>query len=149
MWISFTIAYITLIFGMKVLSCINNHIETRHSSMPCTYFNGGLTKSPLTHWGRVTHICIGKLTIIDSDDGLPPGRRQAIIWSNAGVLLIGLLGANFREIFIGIQTLPFNKMHLKMSSAKRRPFCLGLNVLKLGHGWLITTIATHACHNLS
>ena len=29
----------------------------------------------LTHWGRVTHICIGKLTIIGSDNGLLPGRR--------------------------------------------------------------------------
>ena len=42
----------------------------------------------LTHWGRVMHICIGKLTIIGSDNGLSPGRRQAIIWTNAGILLI-------------------------------------------------------------
>ena len=33
----------------------------------------------LTHEGRVTHICVGKLTIIGSDNGLAPGRRQAII----------------------------------------------------------------------
>ena len=33
----------------------------------------------LTHWGRVTHICVGNLTIIGSDNGLSPGRRQAII----------------------------------------------------------------------
>ena len=43
----------------------------------------------LTHWGRVTHICVSKLTIIGSDNGLSPGRRQAIIWTNAGILLIG------------------------------------------------------------
>ena len=42
----------------------------------------------LTHWGRVTHICVGKLTIIGSGNGLSPGRRQAIIWTNAGILLI-------------------------------------------------------------
>ena len=29
----------------------------------------------LTHWGRVTHICVNKLTIIGSDNGLSPGRR--------------------------------------------------------------------------
>ena len=52
----------------------------------------------LTHWGRVTHICIGKLTIIGSDNGLSPGRRQAIIWTNAAILLIGPLGTNFSEI---------------------------------------------------
>ena len=33
----------------------------------------------LTHWGRATHICVGNLTIIVSDNGLSPGRRQAII----------------------------------------------------------------------
>ena len=83
----------------------------------------------LTHWGRVTHICIGNLTIIGSDNGLSPERRQAIIWTNAGILLIGPLGTNFSGISIGIQTFSFKKMHFKMSSAKWRPFCLGLNVL--------------------
>ena len=38
----------------------------------------------LTHWGRATHICVGKLTTIGSDNGLSPGQRQAIIWTNAG-----------------------------------------------------------------
>ena len=77
----------------------------------------------------MTHICVVKITIIGSDNGLSPGRRQAIIWTNAGILLIGPLGTNFIEISIGIQTFSFKKMHLKMSSAKWRPFCLGLNVL--------------------
>ena len=36
----------------------------------------------LTHCGRVTHICVSKLTIIGSDNGSSPGRRQAIIWTN-------------------------------------------------------------------
>ena len=76
----------------------------------------------LTHWGRVTHVCVGKLTIIGSDNGLSPGRRQAIIWTNDGILLIGPLGTNFSEILIGIQTFSFKKMHLKMSSAKWRRF---------------------------
>ena len=76
----------------------------------------------LTHWGRATHICVGKLTIIGSDNGLSPGRRQAIIWTIAGILLIGSLGRNFGEILIGIQTFSFKKIHLKMSSVKWRPF---------------------------
>ena len=83
----------------------------------------------LTHWGRVTHICVIKPIIIGSDNGLSPGRRQAIIWTNAGILLIGPLGTNFTEILIEIHTFSFKKMHLKMSSGKRRTFCLGLNVL--------------------
>ena len=95
----------------------------------------------------MTHICISNLTIIGSDNGLASDRRQAIIWTNAGLLLIGPLGTNFSEILIEILTFSFKKMRLKVSSAKRRPFCLGLNVLtpyglvmpngdiKLGQHW--------------
>ena len=66
---------------------------------------------------------------IGSDNGLSPGRRQAIIWTNAGILLIRTLGTNFSEILGEIHSFSFSKMPLKMSSAKWRPFCLGLNVL--------------------
>ena len=83
----------------------------------------------LTHWGRVTHICIGKITRIGSDNGLSPGRRQAIIWTNAGILLIRTLGTKFSKILSATHTFSFKKIHLKMSSGKWRPFCLGLNVL--------------------
>ena len=99
--------------------------------------------APLTHWGRVTHICVGKLTVIGSDNGLSPGRRQAIIWTNARILLIRTLGTNFSQILIEILILSFKKMHLKVSSAKRWPFCLGLNVLitnlidMLGEEWYL------------
>ena len=75
------------------------------------------TRDLLTHWGRVTHICVSKLTISGSDNGLSPGRRQAIIWTNASILLIGPLGTNFSEILVGIQTFSLRKMHLKMLSA--------------------------------
>ena len=88
----------------------------------------------LTHWGRVTHICVSRLTITGSDNGLSPGRRQAIIWTNAGILLIGTLETNFNEILIEIHTVSFKKMRLKMSSGKWRPFCLGLNVLIASYG---------------
>ena len=83
----------------------------------------------LIHWDRVTHICVSNLTIIGSDNGLSPGRRQAIIWTNAGILLVGPLWTNINEILIEIHSLSFKKMHLKMSSGKWRSFCLGLNVL--------------------
>ena len=42
-----------------------------------------------THWGRVMQICVGNVIIIGSDNDLSPGRRQAIIWTNAEILLIG------------------------------------------------------------
>ena len=78
------------------------------------------------HWGRVKHIWVSKLTIIGSDDGLSPGRRQAIIWTNAGILLIGTLGTKLNEILSEIHILSFMKMHLKTSSAKWLSFCLDL-----------------------
>ena len=83
----------------------------------------------LTHWGRVTHICVSKLTINGSDNGLSPSRRQAIIWTNDGILLIGPLGTNFSEILSIIRVFSFKKMYLKVSSAKWRLFCFGLNEL--------------------
>ena len=75
------------------------------------------------------HKCVDKLTIIGSDNGLSPDRRQATIWTNDGILLIGPLGTNVSEILIEILTFSFMKMHLKVSSVKRRPLCLCLNVL--------------------
>ena len=101
-------------------------------AQPCMPLISTMHGQPfLTHWGRVTHICVGNLTIIGSDNGLSPCRCQAIIWKNVGILLIGPLGTNFSEMLFEIHTFSFKKIHLKMSSGKRRPFCLGLNVLIL------------------
>ena len=58
--------------------------------------------------------------------------RLAISWFNAGILFIWPWGTNFNEVIIEIYIFAFKEMHLKMSSAKWRPFCLCLNVLKLG-----------------
>ena len=109
----------------------------------------------LTHWGRVTHLCVSKLTSIASDNGLSPEGRQAIIWNNAWILLIGPLGTKFSEILIKIHTFSLKKIRLKMST-KCRPFCLGLNELK--HPWrccaaylellaVFTGVWTHSCRN--
>ena len=92
----------------------------------------GLVSMVLTHWGRVTHICVGELSIMGSDNSLSPGRRQAIIWTNDGISIIGPLGTNFSDILIGIQTFSFDKLHLKTSFAKWRLLCLGLNELIYG-----------------
>ena len=92
----------------------------------------------LTHWGRVTHICISKITIIGSDNGLSPGRRQTIIWTNVGILFIGPLGTNFNETSIEIHTFLFKKIHLKLPSGKWRPFCLGLNVLTMPNSYFLS-----------
>ena len=97
-----------------------------------------------THFGRMTHICVGNLAIIGPINGLSPGRRQAIIWTNVGILLIEPLRTNFSEISIETHTFSFKEMHLKVSSGK---FCLGLNVLT--HWATLNTlfrIIIHTCH---
>ena len=111
MWISILVKHLDIEMALKIF--------------PISAAEQGV----LTHWGRATHVCVDKPTIIGSDNGLSPGRRQAIIWTNAAILLIGPLGTNFSEILIRIQTFSFRKMHWKISSAKWRPFCLGLNEL--------------------
>ena len=96
------------------------------SSAKCQTFCLGFNL--LTHWGWVMYICVSTLTTFGSDNGLVPGRHQAIIWTNAEILLIRTLGTNFSEISNEICTFSLRKMHLKIS-AKWRRFCLSLNVL--------------------
>ena len=83
----------------------------------------------LTHWGRVTHTCVSKLTIIGSDNGLSPGRRQAIILINAGILLNEPLGRNFNEILIEIHTFYIHENAFEIVVWKIASIFLGLNVL--------------------
>ena len=96
----------------------------------------------------MTHVCVRNLTIIGSDNGLSPGRRQAIIWTSARILLDGPLGTNFNEILIKILTFSFRKMRLKVSSAKWRPSCLGLNVIIASTHSIQSVIFPHTSHAL-
>ena len=57
----------------------------------------GMTGWTLIHQGRATLMYVGNLTIIVADNGLSPDRRQAIIWTNAGILLIGPLTKTSRQ----------------------------------------------------
>ena len=134
------------------LDAVSNNMENERTLM-----------SSLTHWGRVMHICIGNITIIGSDNGLSPSRRQAIICTNAGILLIGPLGTNFSEILIEIHTFSFKKMHLKTSSGKKaailsrpqcnvlmaflssQPWCGSSSCDIMGAGWLAIC---QACNNI-
>ena len=63
----------------------------------------------LTHWGRVTHRFVSKLTTIGSDNGLSPWRRQAIIRTNAWISLLSPFGTNFSEIVLEMYTFQFKK----------------------------------------
>ena len=118
-------------YESNMQSCSSKTSNSWLTKMILIHVNPAATDAlVLTHWGRVRHLCVGKLTIIGSNNGLSPGRRQAIIWPNAGMFLIGPLWTNFNEILIEIPPFSFKKMRLKVSSAKWRPFCLSLNVLK-------------------
>ena len=102
---------IAFIYGnIHGLSCKN--LSHNHWNSPeivnCDWRTQFLRKR-LTHWGRVTHICARKLTIIVLDNGLSPGRHQAIIWTNVGILLIGPLATNLNEILIEIYIFLFKK----------------------------------------
>ena len=81
----------------------------------------------MTHWGRVTHICVSKLTIIGSDNGLSPGRRQAITCSNAVYIFNWTLRNELqwnlnRNVYIFIQENVFETVVCEMT------LCVGLNV---------------------
>ena len=78
----------------------------------------------LTHWGWMTHICVGNLSITSSDNGLSLDRCQAITWTIAGILLIEQTSVKF---YLKFETSSLKKMHLKMSSGKCL-FCLSLIV---------------------
>ena len=93
----------------------------------------------LTHWGRVTHICVSKLTIIGSDSGLSTARRQNVIWAGSGILSMGPVAKNFSEILIEIYIFLLRKMPFKMSSAKWLPCWIGFNVSSVE-----TTVITRA-----
>ena len=80
-----------------------------------------------------THICVGNLTIIGSDNCLMPGKCKAIIWTNVGLLWFGPLGTHFSDIWITIPRFSLKQIHLKMSSRKYRSSLLGLNVINTGN----------------
>ena len=60
-----------------------------------------------------------------------PGRCQAFFWINVEILLIRPLRTNFSGILIEIHTFSLKKMHLKMSSGRWGPFCLGIKLLTI------------------
>ena len=68
----------------------------------------------------MTHICVSKLSITGSDNGLSLGRHQSIIWTNAGIFLIRSLGTNFNVIFIKVIYF-HSKINSKISQCLQLP----------------------------
>ena len=59
----------------------------------------------------VTYICISLLNHHWLTD-----QQQAIIWTNAALLLMGSLGTKFAETFIKIKQFPCTEIHFKMQN---------------------------------
>ena len=85
----------------------------------------------------MTHICVNKLTSIGSDNGLSPGRRQAIIWTNVGILLLRTLGTIISEILTEIDIFAFTKNTFEnvvweMAAILYRPQCFNVFPVSIG-----------------
>ena len=101
------------------------------STVRCHY---NMVNFLLTHWGRVTHICVSKLFIIGWDNGLSvawtaPSHYLKQCWNIVNWTLRNKLQWKFNRN----SNISSKKMHLKMASAKLLSFCLRLNVLNLYH----------------
>ena len=100
----------------------------------------------------MTHICVSKLTIFGSDNGLSPGRHQAIIWTNDWIMIIVSLETNFSEInlyqnfYISFQEYALENGVWKLGAILSRPQCvlkvaiyIGKNIITLTqHGFRAT-----------
>ena len=104
---------------LHLASCLSKVQMTSHHWLMTAITPKSLLLIGLNWWSP----SISKLNVIGWDNGLSPGRRQAIMWTSAGILLIGPLETNVSEILIAIETFSFKKMCLKMS-AKWCPFRL-------------------------
>ena len=102
-----------------------------------------LNPTHLTHWGRVTHISSLKWVII--------GWRQAIIWTNAGILLNGPLGTNFSEILIknsniSIQEIAFENVICKMAPILFQPELVHVGLIyNQNNFWCLCFHFSYAC----
>ena len=84
----------------------------------------------LTHWGRVTHICVGNLTIIGSDNGLspcPPSHYLNQCWNIINWTLRNKLQWNFNpNANIFIQENPLENVVRKKAAILSRPQCVNM-----------------------
>ena len=82
----------------------------------------------LTHWGRVTHICVGEQTIIGSDNGFNwqvPSHYLNQCWNIVIWILGNKLQSNLnRNLYIFIQENAFENAVWKMVATLSRPQCV-------------------------
>ena len=100
-------------------------MQMETSSAKCQSFRSSLNSSPLS----ATYMCqwIGSALVQIMACRL--FSAKPLSKPMLGYCQFGPLGTNFSEILIKILNFSFMKMHLKIWSAKRRPFCPGGDVL--------------------
>ena len=120
---------IALFLTLLIVLCWTYHHQHFHHHYYHRQCQRHQDDNGLTHWGRATYICVSKLTIIGSDNGLSPNRRKAISWTNGGILLIRSLETNFSAILSEIyiffnQENSLENVVWKMASILSRPQCV-------------------------
>ena len=81
----------------------------------------------LNNWGRVTHICVNKVSIVDSDNGLVPGGVNKC-WNIVDWTLRNRIHWTFNQnSYIFIQENPFKNVVWKMAAILSRPRCVKRN----------------------
>ena len=103
-----------------VIQIINNYCIHLKNAVPRPSF----TAWKLIQWGRDTHICVGNHWLRKWLVALSTPKHYLNQWWNIVYWTIN------NNISIEIHTFSITNMHLKSSSAKWRPLCLGLNVLR-------------------
>ena len=94
------------------------------------HITGSFQFACLTHWGRVTHICFGNLTIIGSDNGLivawsEPSHYLNQCWNIVNWNLRNKFQWNFnRNSNIFIQENALENVVCEMASILSRPRCV-------------------------
>ena len=95
--------------NVPILTDIKNLISRRTKNWMHLLEVDVLEWKYLIFWGRVTHICYSTIA---------PVRRQATIWTIAGILLIWHLGTYFSGIVIEINTFSFNGLNIRVTHKK-------------------------------
>ena len=85
---------------IKVMALLSTGNKSLLQLMMNQFTDAQMHHSVLTHWGSVMHIYVNELTVIGPSNGLVPSQHQAIVWTNAELLLIVHTGTNFSEILI-------------------------------------------------
>ena len=114
------------------------HSQPKNNSKQCNFHS----YYRLTHWGRVTHICVSKPTIIGSDNGLSPGRSSSHYPDQCrnivNLTLRNKLQWNFnRYSSIFIQENPLENVVWKMAAILCRPQCVNV----MGTSWEIAHVS--------